>query len=150
MGWYVANKQANERELRKEVRSEVDGVVELVGDILSALKDYLALDGDDEKSLGLQLEITHLFNRLDTLVDVLDCRQARGVDDFAPVKLLDLEEVVLLQTRFYDACTGGDFGEVDRKCLAGPDLAKRWLRCSSLGHQLLDKLHRQFIARFSS
>lgn len=149
VGWYVANKQANERELRKEVRSEVEEVVELVGNILDSLKLYLALGGGDEDAIKLQLEIAHLFKRLDTLVDVLDTRQMRGIDDFLPVKLLDLEEVKRLQTRFFDACTGDDFGELDKVKLTGRELASAWLRCSNLGHQFLDKLHRQYIARFS-
>lgn len=150
VGWYVANKQANERELRKEVRSEIEEVVELVGDILDSLKKYLAQDGGAEESVELHLEIVHLFKRLDTLLDVLDTRQRSGLDDFSPVKLLELQDVKDLSTRFFDACTGDDFGEPDRVKLTGRELASAWLRCSNIGHELLNKLHRQFIARFSS
>ncbi|MCL6262757.1 hypothetical protein [Craterilacuibacter sp. RT1T] len=148
MGWYVANKQANERELRKEVRSEVEDVIELVDKILESLKEYLALDGSNDKALGLALEIRYLFKRLDTLIHILTERERYSFDEFTTTKLLNMNEVVIESSKFFELCTGGDFGDIDKQSLEANDLVSTWLRASLPAHELINKLHGQFITAF--
>lgn len=148
LGWYIANTQANQRELRKEVRAEIEDVSSLVEKILEAYKKYLALSGGDKDALGLSLEIQYAFNRLDAQLELLTLRRHYSYDEFAREQLLDMSEVIGVSTEFFDSCTGGNFGEKDKPALDGDVLAAAWLRSSLLGHRLIQLLSTQFVYAF--
>lgn len=119
-GWYVNNNSANFRETRKEVRSDVSEINACVSSIVNQIEDYFLADvesDEDYKSFDeaerlrferVRLQVHVAFKSLDMRVERLGERM-RGDGG----KLLDLRDVVIRSSEFFDVATGDGLRRVD-------------------------------------
>ena len=102
-GWYVGNQQANIREMRKEVRSEIDEIAKRIDSLLDTLKQYHQVAGGTSEAADCALRIKLTFHDLDLRIARLKSRKK----DLSV--LLDLQQAERLSDDFFDLVTGGDF-----------------------------------------
>ena len=76
IGWIVSSSQADNREKRKEVRSEVDACSKLATELLTKARRYFASASSDLTSKGVAAEIRFELQRLLTRVERLESNYA--------------------------------------------------------------------------
>lgn len=141
IGWIVANRQANERELRKEVREEVGEVRDLVESVLSLLGEYPDSTAGSAKALKLEGSIKFTLEDLSLRIQRLG-----EIKDWRRRPRMDLIEATKELAKFYDAVTGADFEAAERQDDA---LASNHHRqCARLGLLLVDRLHKAYASGF--
>ena len=129
VGWFVANHQANTREVRKEARSAVDEARKLIKEVANDSLKYFC-EGKDELAVPIKSGLEALEVDLDRLPNF-------RVKD-APLMGRLVE--------FQDAVTGGDFEAKDRK--RHPLDSAEVSAILRTRNALLAELERQFKAYF--
>lgn len=71
-GWFVSNSQANTREKRKEVRTEVDACIKLLAELLGKVRSYYSGSSKDAAAKPLAAEIRFELQRIITRIERLE------------------------------------------------------------------------------
>lgn len=74
-GWLISNRQANNREKRKEYRAEIDAIEKQVRVVLDSLGKYFLLKNGSPESQNLELQIKVLFRDIDLRRERLEKRK---------------------------------------------------------------------------
>lgn len=144
IGWMVANAQANTRERRKEVRSEIDEIAKHLQEALRGLNKYHHLAGSDEEAEKATLTIKVSFMEIDSRIGRLE--QRKGWFRIKP--LLALDKAKAASTLFFDEATGGDFESSNKPALTPANASKRLYKQSHFSLRLLNELHKAFLKEF--
>jgi hypothetical protein len=134
LGWTISNRQANNREMRKETRSEVDAICKAAAEVIGKCRSYYAAgpsaDDDDAKAAEIAFEVKRILIRTERL--------NRRLAKFKPA--------VLAGGEFFDAVTQEPFQSKNRPKI-GP--GSRELEAVETGvHNLIDKLEEGFTSKF--
>ena len=100
LGWYTANRHANERESRKDYRSAVDALEADIDRLLEAYRTYLTEDGATVNEQA-RLKVHAELNRL-----------SRHIESLKPIVGPALDQC---HANLFEAVTGGDFESKARK-----------------------------------
>lgn len=135
-GWFLSNKHANHRELRKETRSELDRLLSSIRELADYNRAYgIAEPGStDEVSTALAIKVG--FNRVSASLERLLAR----LDDPA-------SEVEKRFTKFYENVTGGDFESSSRQIR--PANNPSFIATSAIAEKLIDAIEKAYLRRFS-
>ncbi|MBX9348760.1 hypothetical protein K5M36_16860 [Chromobacterium vaccinii] len=143
-GWFVANRQANQRERRKEVRDEISEIGKKIDEVLICQKKILDLDSSDsDKSKIVILENAAIFMQIDAAIARLDRRYRNELSDWDDEKLLNLNDVIGKSTIFFNLCT-----EEHEDSFKEYEAARLWHKQCMAGNKLMDALHQSFIDAF--
>lgn len=108
IGWLVANGQAKNREIRKEIRGEVDGLNKQIADIVVKARTYYALPSNDPLAISqaatLNFDLTSFLQRAERM----EARHAH----------FDLSGVL---ARFFGSVTDDPFGSASRVPIVASD-----------------------------
>lgn len=133
VGWLVSSRQANKREERKEIRSEVDACCRTTAELLAKTRKYYAMASapDSEAVTGAEIrfDLQRLFvrvERLERIYPQFDVMNAGG--------------------ELLDSITGGDFEVVTRVACAAD--SEKMLKIESDAHFLMDSLEDGFQRAF--
>lgn len=128
-GWFISGTQANNREIRKEIRSEVDACCKMVSDLLVKARVYYSSPPTDPLEQSRASEISFDLQRLITRIERLEKRYSQF-------------EMMGAGSELMDSLTGGDFATADRKLeTANSDLMQK---IESDIHFLIDRLEDGF------
>jgi hypothetical protein len=133
VGWLVSNAQANSREKRKEVRTEIDACIKLLAELVVKSRSYYGAPVIDSLSKSRAAEIRFELQRLITRVERLGGKHAEFDVTGACGELMD-------------SISGDPFESADREALAADsDLL---LKIESDTHVLIDQLEDGFVKAF--
>lgn len=130
-GWRVNNRQANEREKRKELRAEIDRIDDLIKEIISAHRNYRTNPPGspaDSEALSIKIGITRLAQALNRIT-----LQLAG---------LNLQRQ---QTELFERLTGGDFETANRQPKRHGDQMMQAADIAAA--DLIDAIERAFLNR---
>lgn len=140
IGWGVNNAQANVREKRKELRSELDTLEKTIQSIAEKIGSYLRRTANDTSSGMWELEILVLFQSVDRRLERIKKRQSGGTLG------LYLDRISLERERFFDFATGRYFQTP--VLLVEPDLSARITDVHTHAQILIEALHSFFLMKF--
>lgn len=140
LGWGITNHQANVREKRKELRSELDALEKAIQSIAEKMTTYLRRKAGDVTGPVTELEVIVLFQSVDRRIERLRKRQSGGTLGLYFDKIADERE------QFFDFCTGSYFQTP--VLLAEPDLSHRITEVHSRAQVLIETLHSFFLMKF--
>jgi hypothetical protein len=133
VGWLVSHAQANSRERRKEVRTELDACIKLLGELVQKSRAYYCEPASDLQSKSRAAEIRFELQRLLTRVERLEVKHPQF-------------DVTGTCGELMDAVSGGSFESADREALAAD--ADLLLKIESDTHALINQLEDGFIKAF--
>ncbi|MFB9242346.1 hypothetical protein IV454_16460 [Massilia antarctica] len=140
VGWALTNRQANNREKRKEFRSEIDAIEETVQAVAKKTASYLRMRTRDKSALLLELEIVVLFQSIDIRCERLARRQTNGELG------LYIDKVDTIKEDLYDFATGRYFETPKR--IPQDELSARVQGIHTRAFLLVEALHSLFLMKF--
>lgn len=141
IGWIVGNVQANRRERRKELRSEIEDVARLVKDVATETKKFYRSTPGSPEHVECVVTVQALVREIDVRIE----RLKRGGLAYFSAALRDA--TASAQERYFDETTGGSFGTSARP--SGANLTNVLLRHHAAGLALIESLHAQFSREFN-
>ncbi|WP_179405583.1 hypothetical protein [Burkholderia guangdongensis] len=141
VGWFISNAQANRRELRKEVRSEISELENIVKDVGKELRSYYATAPASDLAHERALNIKMSMKALDSRFDRLYCHNLGEFPAEPPVEIQSVRE------QFFDAVTGEKFESAVRP--VGQELATILAKQHSAGLKLIDGLYSALLKEFN-
>ena len=140
IGWAITNAQANVREKRKELRSEIDALEKIIQSIAEKLAVYLRRQEGDVAAAVSELEILVLFQSVDRRIERIKKRQSGGTLG------LYIDQINEAREQFFDFSTGAYFQTP--VLLAEPMLSERITEVHSRAQILIETLHSFFLMKF--
>lgn len=140
IGWSITNAQANLREKRKELRSEIDALEKAIQSIADKMAAYLRRNAGDPASSVSELEVLVLFQSVDRRVERIKKRQSGGTLG------LYIDRIDEEREKFFDYSTGEYFQTP--VLLVEPDLSARITELHSHAQILIESLHSFFLMKF--
>lgn len=102
LGWVITNRQANQREKRKETRSEVDAICKAAAEIIQKSRKYYAnspADSEEEARVAeISFEVKRILRRTQTLHN----------------RTKKFGEAILASAELFDVVTGEPFASKGR------------------------------------
>lgn len=134
LGWVITNRQANQREKRKETRSEVDAICKAAAEVFQKAKKYYASDPADSEEEARVAEISFEVKRILRRTQTLHTRTKK------------FEGAILASAEFFDVVTGEPFASKSREIHkpGAPLLTK----IEGAVSNLIDKLEEGFTKAF--
>lgn len=139
-GWIISNIQANRRELRKEVRSEIVEIEAIIKAVGKELRTYYGTEPATDKSHEHALNIKVSMKELDGRFDRLFSRNLGQFPTDPPLSMQDAREA------FFDAVTGAKFESATRP--KGDELRLILAKQHTAGLTLVEGLHSAFLQEF--
>ncbi|MBD8654729.1 hypothetical protein IFT68_03695 [Oxalobacteraceae sp. CFBP 13730] len=141
-GWAITNRQANNREKRKEFRAEIASIEDVLQTLIEKLESYFRMKLRDDEARKIELEVVMAFHSLDLMHERLEKRQADGE--------LGLYTDVIRRYReeLYDLATGSYFETEER--IPSDQVHPRLQSLNAKVHLLVEALHSLFLAKFDS
>lgn len=140
LGWGITNFQANVREKRKELRSEIDALEKAIQTIAEKMATYLRRKEGDPAGPVSELEVIVLFQSVDRRIERLRKRQSGGTLG------LYIDRIEEERENFFDFCTGSYFQTP--VLLSEPQLSQRITEVHSRAQILIETLHSFFLMKF--
>lgn len=140
IGWGITNFQANVREKRKELRSEIDALEKAIQSIADKMGAYLRRKEADASAAISELEILVLFQSVDRRIERIKKRQSGGTLG------LYIDQIDREREQFYDFTTGKYFQTP--VLLGEPELSERITEIHSRAQILIEALHSFFLMKF--
>lgn len=134
-GWLISNRQANNRERRKETRSEVESIAKATVEIVALSRKYYEGKATDPEDTGRGVAISFEMCRLLRRVQKLGDRWAK----IAPA--------IAFSGEFYEAVTGRDFQSKGRKPVAAD--SEEIQRIEELAYALIEIIESGFDETFN-
>lgn len=142
IGWAVTNGQANIREKRKELRSEIDALEKAIQSIAEKMAGYLRRKTEDTTAAVQELEIVVLFQSVDRRIERIKKRQTGGTLG------LYTDRIDKERERLFDLSTGEYFQTP--VLLVEPALSQRITEIHTQAQILIEELHSFFLMKFDS
>lgn len=142
LGWAVTNRQANTREKRKELRSEIDALEKAIQSIAEKMAVYLRRKAEDATAAVSELEIIVLFQSVDRRIERIKKRQSGGTLG------LYIDRIDKEREQLFDLSTGEYFQTP--ALLEEPLLSQRITEIHSQAQILIEALHSFFLMKFDN
>lgn len=140
IGWSITNYQANVREKRKELRSEIDALEKAIQSVAEKMATYLRREEGDATAPVSELEVIVLFQSIDRRIERIKKRQSGGTLG------LYIDRINVEREKFYDFATGEYFQTP--VLLKEPELSQRITEVHAHAQILIETLHSFFLMKF--
>jgi hypothetical protein len=134
VGWFVTNRQANQREKRKEIRADVDRITGMIRQLVDDHRLYFTAPVGSPEEIRNGVAIKASFQRISMALE----RQTGRIE---------CAESKAHFVQLYELMTGGDFEDTSRKVRNQSDHS--FVTAASFAERTINAIERGFLAKFS-